>query len=43
MLIKYALEDFPPIEVAFSQAAIGAVGLLVMVLVEGGEGAAGAR
>jgi drug/metabolite transporter (DMT)-like permease len=36
MLIKYALEDFSPVEVAFFQAAIGAVGLLVIVLVEGG-------
>jgi len=37
MLIKYALEDFSPVEVAFFQAAIGAVGLLGIVLVEGGE------
>jgi hypothetical protein len=32
MLIKYALEDFSPVEVAFFQAAIGAVGLLAIVL-----------
>jgi drug/metabolite transporter (DMT)-like permease len=35
MLIKYALVDFSPVEVAFFQAAIGALGLLVIVLVEG--------
>jgi drug/metabolite transporter (DMT)-like permease len=37
MLIKYALEDFSAVEVAFFQAAIGAVGLLAIVLVEGGR------
>ncbi|HSL01023.1 MAG TPA: DMT family transporter [Rubrobacteraceae bacterium] len=37
MLIKYALEDFSPIEVAFFQASIGAVGLLAIVLSEGGR------
>ena len=37
MLIKYALEDFSAVEVAFLQAAIGAVGLLGIVLVEGGR------
>jgi drug/metabolite transporter (DMT)-like permease len=37
MLIKYALEDFSPVEVAFFQAAIGAVGLLAIVLFEGGR------
>ncbi len=37
MLIKYALEDFSPVEVAFFQAAIGAVGLLAIVLIEGGR------
>src|ERR687893_1755381 len=37
MLIKYALEDFSPIEVAFFQAAIGAVGLLAIVLFQGGR------
>jgi hypothetical protein len=35
MLIKYALDDFSPVEVAFFQAAIGALGLLVIVLAEG--------
>ena len=37
MLIKYALQDFSAVEVAFFQAAIGAVGLLAIVLVEGGR------
>lgn len=37
MLIKYALVDFSPVEVAFFQAAIGAVGLLAIVLVQGGR------
>ena len=37
MLIKYALEDFSPVEVAFFQAAIGAVGLLAIVLFTGGR------
>jgi hypothetical protein len=36
-LIKYALEDFSAVEVAFFQAAIGAMGLLAIVLVEGDE------
>ena len=35
LLIKYALEDFSAMEVAFFQASIGAVGLLVVVLAEG--------
>jgi drug/metabolite transporter (DMT)-like permease len=37
MLIKYALVDFSPVEVAFFQAAIGAVGLLGIVLFQGGR------
>jgi len=37
MLIKYALVDFSPVEDAFFQAVIGALGLLVIVLVEGGR------
>ena len=37
MLIKYALVDFSPMEVAFFQAAIGAVGLLAIVLYQGGK------
>ncbi len=37
MLIKYALEDFSPVEVAFFQAAIGALGLFAIVSIEGGE------
>jgi drug/metabolite transporter (DMT)-like permease len=37
MLIKYALEGFSPVEVAFLQAAIGAVGVLAIVFVEGGR------
>jgi drug/metabolite transporter (DMT)-like permease len=37
MLIKYALVDFSPVEVAFFQAAIGAVGLLAIVLFQGGR------
>lgn len=37
MLIKYAREDFSPVEVAFLQAAIGAMGVLAIVLVEGGR------
>jgi drug/metabolite transporter (DMT)-like permease len=37
MLIKYALVDFSPVEVAFFQAAIGAVGLLAIVLFRGGR------
>src|SRR5215210_8450311 len=37
MLIKYALVDFSPVEVAFFQGAIGAVGLLAIVLFQGGR------
>ena len=37
MLIKHALVDFSPVEDAFFQAVIGALGLLVIVLVEGGR------
>lgn len=37
LLIKYALVDFSPVEVAFFQAAIGAVGLFAIVLYEGGR------
>ncbi len=37
LLIKYALEGFSAMEVAFFQAAIGAVGLLVVVLTEEGK------
>jgi drug/metabolite transporter (DMT)-like permease len=37
MLVKYALADFSPAEVAFLQAVIGALGLLVIVNTEGGE------
>jgi hypothetical protein len=37
MLIKYALVDFSPVEVTFFQAAIGAAGLLTMVLFQGGS------
>ncbi len=37
LLIKYALEDFSVVEVAFFQAAIGAIGLLALVLLEGGR------
>lgn len=36
LLVKYALIDFSPMEVAFLQAAIGAIGLLVIVNVQGG-------
>ena len=36
LLVKYALRDFSPMEVAFLQAAIGAIGLLVIVNVQGG-------
>jgi len=36
MLINYALEDFSPVEVAYFQAAIGALGLLGIVLAAGG-------
>jgi drug/metabolite transporter (DMT)-like permease len=37
LLVKYALADFSPAEVAFFQAAIGALGLFVMVNIEGRE------
>jgi hypothetical protein len=37
MLVKYALADFSPAEVAFLQAVIGALGLLVIVNTEGDE------
>lgn len=37
LLIKYALEDFSPMEVAFFQASIGAVGLVAIVFAEGGQ------
>lgn len=36
LLVKYALRDFSPTEVAFFQAAIGATGLFVIVNVQGG-------
>lgn len=35
LLVKYALVDFSPVEVAFFQAVIGALGLFVIVNVEG--------
>ena len=37
LLVKYALADFSPAEVAFFQAVIGAIGLLVIVSMQGGE------
>src|SRR5215210_247270 len=37
LLVKYALVDFSVVEVAFFQAAIGALGLFVIVSIEGGE------
>lgn len=37
LLVKYALVDFSPAEVAFLQAVIGALGLFVILNVEGGE------
>ena len=37
ILVKYPLEDFSPIGVAFFQAAIGAAGLLAIVLYEYGR------
>ena|SRR5215212_1106020 len=37
LLVKYALADFSPAEVAFFQAVIGAVGLFVIVSMQGGE------
>jgi drug/metabolite transporter (DMT)-like permease len=43
MLIKYALEDFSLVEGAFLQAAIGALGLLAIVIVQGGRARAAMR
>jgi drug/metabolite transporter (DMT)-like permease len=37
LLIKYALMDFSPVEVAFFQAVIGALGLFAIVSTQGGE------
>ena len=37
LLVKYALMDFSAVEVAFFQAVIGALGLFVIVNVQGGE------
>jgi drug/metabolite transporter (DMT)-like permease len=37
LLVKYALMDFSAMEVAFFQAVIGAVGLFVIVSIQGGE------
>ncbi len=37
LLVKYALVDFSAVEVAFFQAAIGGLGLFVIVRIEGGE------
>jgi drug/metabolite transporter (DMT)-like permease len=37
LLVKYALVDFSAVEVAFFQAATGALGLFVIVRIEGGE------
>src|SRR5215216_5356732 len=37
LLVKYALADFSPAEVAFFQAVIGAIGLFVIVSMQGGE------
>ena len=37
LLVKYALNDFSAVEVAFFQALIGALGLFVIVRIEGGE------
>src|SRR3712207_1588536 len=37
LLVKYALMDFSAVEVAFFQAVIGALGLFVIVSVQGGE------
>src|SRR3712207_793075 len=36
LLVKFALRDFSAVEVAFFQAGIGAVGLFVIVIFEGG-------
>jgi len=37
LLVKYTLIDFSAMEVAFFQAVIGALGLFVIVSVQGGE------
>jgi drug/metabolite transporter (DMT)-like permease len=37
LLVKYALVDFAPVEVAFLQALVGALGLFVVVNIEGGQ------
>jgi drug/metabolite transporter (DMT)-like permease len=37
LLVKYALRDFSAVEVAFFQALIGALGLFVIVRVQGGQ------
>jgi drug/metabolite transporter (DMT)-like permease len=37
LLVKYALVDFSATEVAFFQAVIGALGLFVIVSIQGGE------
>jgi drug/metabolite transporter (DMT)-like permease len=37
LLVKYALVDFSPVEIAFFQALIGAIGLFVIVNIEGEE------
>jgi drug/metabolite transporter (DMT)-like permease len=37
LLVKYALMDFSAMEVAFFQAVIGALGLFVVVSIQGGE------
>jgi drug/metabolite transporter (DMT)-like permease len=37
LLVKYALADFSPAEVAFFQAVIGAAGLFIIVSIQGGE------
>jgi drug/metabolite transporter (DMT)-like permease len=37
LLVKYALVDFSPVEITFFQAVIGAIGLFVIVNVEGEE------
>src|SRR3712207_752754 len=37
LLVKYALLDFSAVEVAFFQALIGALGLLAIVSIQGGQ------
>jgi drug/metabolite transporter (DMT)-like permease len=37
LLVKFALRDFSAVEVAFFQAVIGALGLFIIVNVQGGE------